>query len=440
MIINGRNQNRHTRFYCLLFFLLGLCFVRYGLQINFPKAVFLAVVILIAVLGNQDEIIAMMICCIPLHTSLSFFYALIICLAVFVLRYYKEICLNISVAPIFMMIIWELLHCYSKPFSIMTFATNFIPLLVLAVILSYKKSKIDYSLICRAFSISIIFMCFVMLGKLLYVARFNVLKAMSGLWRLGADTTAAQEALLIEGGHQNPNTLGILCVIGICGLLQLRRMGLGNKYDLIQILLLLVFGTLTSSRTYLACLAIMIILFWLSQEGGIRRKFKLSMQILFFLAIALIILYAIFPAAVEFFATRLTTKDKYASRGEIMIAYHNFIVSNPKVLLLGIGLNNYFTEIVNHFRIATAVPHNAIQEMVIAWGLPSIAMFAMLGLTMVSQSRRYCRKQGLINYIPILIILAKSMVGQLLDSPYTLLALSFGYLSMRQEMSQLQKE
>ena len=120
-----------------------------------------------------------------------------------------------------------------------------------------------------------------------------------------------------------------------------------------------------------------------------------------------------------------------------MAIYHDFILDNQNVMFFGVGLQNYYTQLMDVYRVGNTVPHNAIQEMVIAWGLLSVGMFILLGLTMVGQSRRFCKNQGLINYIPILIILAKSMVGQLLDSPYTLLALSYGYLSMRQEMSQI---
>ena len=117
-----------------------------------------------------------------------------------------------------------------------------------------------------------------------------------------------------------------------------------------------------------------------------------------------------------------------------MTIYHHFILENKDVMFFGIGIHNYYTDLMEVYRVTSAVPHNAIQEMIIAWGLPGVGLFVLLGVTMVGRSRRFCKKQGLINYIPILIIAAKSMVGQLLDSPYTLLALSYGYLSMRQEI------
>ena len=59
-------QRSRVLFYGLLGVLLSLCFIRYSLQINIPVETMLAVAVLIAVMGDKDEIIAMCICCIPL--------------------------------------------------------------------------------------------------------------------------------------------------------------------------------------------------------------------------------------------------------------------------------------------------------------------------------------------------------------------------------------
>ena len=62
----GQNKHYRTLFFSMLIILLGLCFLRYALQIDFPRGILLALAVLIALLGDRDEIIAMCICCIPL--------------------------------------------------------------------------------------------------------------------------------------------------------------------------------------------------------------------------------------------------------------------------------------------------------------------------------------------------------------------------------------
>ena len=49
-------ENRHIRFYGMLVVLLGLCLVRYALQIDIPLIVLLIMAVLIAIFCNRDEI------------------------------------------------------------------------------------------------------------------------------------------------------------------------------------------------------------------------------------------------------------------------------------------------------------------------------------------------------------------------------------------------
>ena len=84
------------RFFVLFALLSAMIFVRYGLQINIPRALALVPILAIAVLGNQTEIIAICMCLIPLHESLDFYYALVLVVVIYVLKYYKSIKLNVS--------------------------------------------------------------------------------------------------------------------------------------------------------------------------------------------------------------------------------------------------------------------------------------------------------------------------------------------------------
>ena len=54
---------------------------------------------------------------------------------------------------------------------------------------------------------------------------------------------------------------------------------------------------------------------------------------------------------------------------------------------------------------------------------------------MIAMSKKHCKHQSLINYIPLIIILVKGMAGQMLNSPYTMLAFSYAYLSMCADLS-----
>lgn len=424
------SPQKHRVFYCLLFLFFVLCYARYAMQISFPRMVLLAMIVMMAFLGNEHEILAVCVCCIPLHSTFHFFYGLLICMAVFVVKYHSLICINLSVLPFFFMIIWELLHCFTLDFSIISFGSDFLPFLLLMLIMCIKMDRIDYAFITRALAICIAFMCILLVGRVLYASGFDLTTAMTGLRRLGMDTEEAQTILTVEGGQQNPNSLGIMCVLGVTGLIQLLITGRGKQQDLFLILLLIFLGALTSSRTYLFCLLIMGVLLYFGQEGSLWRKFKYFLLGCVAVAVVITLLYLILPELLESYIQRFLVADITSSRSLLLRLYHELITSDMRILLWGIGRHNYSYLLMEQYRVAENVPHNAIQEIIIAWGLPGIVLFLLLGIAMIRRSRHFCKNQRLLNYIPIIIIIAKSMVGQLLTSDYTILALSYAYLSM----------
>lgn len=435
--MNQINQKKHSRaiFYGLLALLLGLCFIRYALQVNFPRSILLVLAVLIALLGDRDEIIAMCICCIPLHTSFHYVYALLFCIVIYVVKFGRSIRLNLTIVPVLLMILWELPHCFGLQFSPVTFVSDFIPLLLLAVIMCSDIRGLDYGLIVRAMAVSVAAMCILLIGKLAYVANFNLVAVVAGLQRLGLDAEETQNLLTVSGGEQNPNTLGIMCVLAISGLMQLRMAGKGTKSDVLLVIFLLVFGTLTSSRTYLACLAVMALLLLFSQKGNLTRKFRFLAILVAVVLLAVVLLCLIFPELMAYYFSRFQVEDVTTGRIGLMARYHDFIVSDPKIMFFGIGLHEFYARILEVYRVASHVPHNGIQELVLAWGIPGLLLFLALWLAMTFRSRNFCRRQRLLNYIPMLILLAKIQAGQMLTSAYTMLAFSYAYLSMAQDFS-----
>ena len=122
-----------------------------------------------------------------------------------------------------------------------------------------------------------------------------------------------------------------------------------------------------------------------------------------------------------------------------MKLFNRFLMDNSNVLLFGIGLQDYGDLIINVYRIWNNVPHNSIQEILIAWGIPGLLIFALQILYMYIAATRWNTKILLMNWIPLIIILFKSLAGQLLTSGYTMLALSFAFLSLCQDFTSTDK-
>ncbi len=427
----------HVRFYCLLCLLMGLIITKYSLQIDIPRLLFLGIILLIVIIGDRDEVVAMCICCISLHESVDFFYATAFCVIGYVVKYPESIRFHLPVIPVLLIIAWELLHCFGQPLDAVKLITEMIPFLVLLIFMGAELSDIDYSFVIRAFSVSTALVGLSMLLRVVYLADFNLAIAFASLQRLGVGA----EGTKISSGAIHPNSLGIICILAATGLMQLRTTGRGKKTDLVLTILLLVLGALTASRTFLACLALMGLLLWFSQKGSIKQKIRFLGSLLLILLLSLIVLGFVFPDLLEYFYRRFLEKDLTTGRVDLMSKYHAFIVSDPSVLFFGIGLHDLSEKVTVVYRIAQNVPHNGVQEIVVAWGLVGIVLFGSLLFVMIWRSRQICKQQQLLNFIPLLILIFKVQAGQIITSGYTMMALLYVYLSLiqcfrKQELSE----
>jgi hypothetical protein len=149
--------------------------------------------------------------------------------------------------------------------------------------------------------------------------------------------------------------------------------------------------------------------------------------------VILFLLEKFFPIVIDNFIMRLTVADITSGRKELFRLYHDFILKNPRVLFFGVGVMEFSKQVVGEYAVAANLPHNGIQEIVIAWGAPGFVMFTSYLMTMVLQSARYHMKRFLISYIPLLLVLLKAQAGQMITSDYTMMALVFCYLSMTQK-------
>lgn len=422
----------HLRFYLLLALLIVLLLVRYTLQIDIPRIVLTAVIAIIAISGSREEILAIAMCCIPLHEAVDLYYSIGACMAAFVIKNPKRVCINPTVFVVLTMIIWEIFHCFEMGFSIKLFFVTLVPLVFLTLILCIDVSDIDYGFVTRIMGILTVTVCITLLANLVVKANYNFLIAFANLKRLG---TVSEEQTMI-GGTINPNSLGIICVLVISACLQLRSVEKNKKKDLLLMIVLLTFGALTASRTFVVCLLIMVTLLVIGQRGRIEKKLSFFLSMIIFSGAALFILYFLFPDLMEYYIGRFKIEDITTGRDTLMQVYHRYIINNPKIMFWGIGLNNYAEKLTGIYQVANNVPHNSVQEIIVIWGIPGLVMIDLLVVVMIINSKKYSDRHVILNYIPLLIILAKSMAGQLLTSSYTMLALSFAYLSLCQNFRQ----
>lgn len=424
-------KGSHLRFHCLFALLVGLLLVRYSFGIDIPRIILTSIIIASAFMGNRDEILAILLCCISLHEAIDFYIAIFACIMILFIKNHSCVKIKIFIASGLLMILWELLHCFAYNITFPSLVIALVPIVVLIMMMSFDVSEIDYPFIVRAVAIMSSAICAVVLLNTVVQADFNFLNAVLGLRRLGV----ISEDAILTGGRINPNSLGVINVMVVTGLLQLRFLNCQKKADYILIIILITFGVLTSSRTFLVCLLIMFVLLIMGQIGGIRKKIHFFMGLLVITLAVWLLMIWLFPSVLEYYIGRFQVEDITTGRDILMMQYHNYIVSHLWVLLFGIGSADLSNKAVNIFQIANNGPHNSLQEIILAWGIPGLLMIVLLISIMIMESRRYSKKQILLNFIPLIVILTKSMAGQLLTSGYSMLALAFAYLSLCQDFT-----
>ena len=214
------------------------------------------------------------------------------------------------------------------------------------------------------------------------------------------------------------------------GLLLLRKKNEHAAIDLILIIGSLVFALMTLSRAAIVCMLMIIALYVF---GGENRGLKRAIGILsMFAAVTIVgvLVYVYIPAIFENLLERFRRKDVWNGRVSLLTQYMKFIFMSPVHLMFGIGMQGIFDKVSSVIWVHD-VPHNGLQEALVAWGVPGlIAMIAWLGM-IVKISKAYSgRKRDFYQFVPLLLTVVFTMVGQFLTSSRALMALAFAYICL----------
>ena len=121
-------KENHGVFSCLVTLLILLLFTRYSFNVDIPRVVLTSVVIAIAVIGTKDEILAISLCCIPLHEAIDFYIALIACAVMLIAKNPRLMKSKVFIILGLFVVFWELLHCVSIDFSFVSLIIAIVPI------------------------------------------------------------------------------------------------------------------------------------------------------------------------------------------------------------------------------------------------------------------------------------------------------------------------
>lgn len=428
-------EKDHQLFWLLMAGFMALLFIR-NVFWSFPVILLLGYVCVIAAFSDHDEIIALAVSFIPFSAAFQYRYALIILIAIYIIKYPKTTNRIDPKAyiPLLILMFWEMLHGIKYSFSFSSFLQGFSELIFCTFVISLPNKKFDYKFISRVFAVSTVFSCSVLLLKLLLSVNFNFLAIfMSGNYRLGInDRTVTNYAF-----NYNPNALGAMCNIAIATLLLRMKLCTRKIVDVLLCLALAMFGLLTLSRSFIICFLLLILLFVLSAEKNFAKKIKIICFLLAILIVTVIIIQSFMPYVFENLTGRFQEDDISNGRNDLWVEYNEHIFLSVEYSLFGIGLQNIYPKMENIYTVPPDnVPHNGIQEIVVVWGFVGLVFFVVYMFSIVFVSFESKTKKQLLNFVPIIIWAIKIMSGQMITSGKDLLMLTLFYVVFCTNFSQ----
>lgn len=419
----------HPIFSSLMVGFYFLSVIRVAAGINLPVYLYLFFTAVICLLCTPVEIVSFMCSLVAFSGSFQYRYALLISMiALLAKRGIKKTNIR-NVAPVLFMMVWELTHAAMSNLTLYGFLQEFSELLALTILLI--DDPLDYSdgVPIRMFAYSSLFSCFMNLIASTNVLGFSI-HSLTRLGKVGADIADFQSLI-------DPNTMGFICVISICSLLLVSYKGREKRSDKFIMLALFVFILLSQSKSALASIFIVFVLYFFLSEKRMVLSKKRIFRACFTAIIALLICFA-FNNVVSAFFNRFKMGDISNGRIAIFAFYNMHLFYNMKNILFGIGLFDYNIQITNIYEdlwmsysglaasrgdsIIYKPSHNNIQEILVVWGIVGIILVVFLIVRMI---KHYPGKKEIVNYVPLLILFIYGLQGEFLSSGVALMTLMF---------------
>lgn len=426
--VNAKRYSLLTKgyFYLVILALLGIICLNNFSNIKFPPSMFLVVFFVSAMLCDRNELFALIVCCIPLSVGFQYKFGILICMAVYFVKFYKDFEFKLPIIFSFgFLIAWEGLHVVINNESLYFYLRDLFGLILCAFVVLTSLKYIDYPFIVRVFVLATIGILLIMLFEQLDQHSFNFKEIFLKGFRFGVNKQASQEYALAF----NPNMLGFICNFGIAGLMQLILTKKFKVIDFLCLIILIFFGVMTQSRAFLLCFSLLVAIFLVAGKTSIKRKLIRCGVALVALALVVLLVFIVMPTVVENFIKRFQVEDISNHRIELLIYYTKQIFSSFKNAMFGIGLQNIGQKLLSAYKEVEYVTHNGLQQIVIAWGLPGLVMFSVFMFCVIRSALKRV-KFSLVNFMPMILIFVDIQFDQFLSEGTTVIMLAASIISI----------
>ena len=428
---DGYQKNENKLFVALMCLFVALFFVRNVLEIAFPVVLYLGIVAVIAAISTKEQLMALALSFIPLSAGFQFKYAILICVAVFIVKFGATIKRPAYIFPIVLMFSWELLHIISGDLMLMETLRGFSELIFLGLILMSDDFDFSNGVLMRILAYTTVASAIIVFWVSLREVDYNLTAFLESGARFGQFETDSENFKFTF----NPNSLGLMSNMGIMGILMLITNKKANKLDYLTLILSVIIGIMTLSRSFLVCLVMIAICYVLFRNVSLNKKILSILAIVAICLIVLVIMNAVFPDIIENYVNRFKEEDITNGRDDLFGFYNKHIFSGAEYLLFGVGLQNYGEKVNRIHGASHNVCHNAYQELVVVWGVVGLALFIYLIILLIKKAKEMNSSITAFSFVPLGIFLFKLMSGQFISSGVEILyfALIFVYMCYPQK-------
>ncbi len=384
--------------------------MRDALGYSIPNEMILGYILLSYIFLNSEESIALSVSFVLFSTGVQTTFAITIALIFLILKNYKEIKFTKLLIPILLICLWELVHLYIAPSSILEYIRYLIVYLYAGIVIFSKNLKINPFLTVKTFIYLNVSVCFIILFQTLRLLNMDLRTFLTSGVRLGfvEQLPIVNEPLL----SFDPNLLAQNISLAIAACVTLLIKGYYKKTLLCSMLILILMGILTLSKTFLVSLLLIILIVIASLIFSNLNNVK---KILFnFLGVSTIFGFILVIGFLFFKDTFLILIDRFKSgdittgRVEAFNNYNSFLNQHFEVTILGIGIQN-----IGEKSGLISSPHTSLQEIILSWGIVGLILVLLFIVFLFRKAYFLSNSIKMVNYTTFLVFMFMSQSTQL---------------------------
>jgi hypothetical protein len=396
---------------------VGFIFLRDLLNIPISSNVLIAIAIIIFIIADISIMLAFLAFLIPFTTGIPGSFITMFALIIYILKT-KQLTFNYALLSVWIISLLELFNMFGTNNSLILYTRIVILLLFLALVLTNTTEQYDHYKIIKYYFYGYFWACIDIIFQTL--KEFSISQFISSGIRFGR--TLNYVDISIEGKLVSPNvnSLGIYSVMVITFIIILISMNKKNFKYLPLLIFAALVGTLTLSRTFIISLGVSLIFYIFISVIMKRNIVKNLLAMTSIVGVFAAVLINKFPTLLQFVISRFQVEDISSGRLDISGYYTNYLLTHPKALVMGVGLQDYKSK-TNYFMSA----HNGTQEVIIAWGIIGmiciIFLFNKIYKNAIRDSLVKNKNTYLLSLIPAFVFIVSIQASRLFSAGFLLI-------------------